>query len=42
MNHLDAAGLALRVQAHHATVFDVGTTVSIRFDADRVAVIRQT
>ncbi len=39
--HVDAAGATLRVQAHHATGFDVGGLVSVRADVERCAVIRQ-
>ncbi len=39
--HVEAAGVLLRVQAHHAVVFEVGAAVSVRVDPDRCAVIRQ-
>ena len=35
------SGRPLRVLAHQAVVFDPGAPVSIRLDADRIAVIRQ-
>ncbi len=36
---VDAAGLTLRVQAHHAALFEVGSPVSVRLDPDRCTVI---
>jgi iron(III) transport system ATP-binding protein len=36
---VEAAGLTLRVQAHHAALFEVGTPVTLRVDAERCALI---
>jgi iron(III) transport system ATP-binding protein len=38
---VDAAGLALRVQAHHASLFEPGAPVAVRLDTERCTVIRQ-
>ena len=38
---VECAGLALRVQTHHAVLFEVGQAVAIRLDSERCAVIRQ-
>jgi iron(III) transport system ATP-binding protein len=36
---VEAPGLALRVQAHHATLFEVGAPVALRVDAERCTLI---
>jgi len=38
---VDADGVALRVQSHHATLLEPGTPVTVRVDAERCAVIRR-
>ncbi len=38
---VEAAGLTLRVQAHHAALFEPGAPVAVRVDTERCAVIRQ-
>jgi iron(III) transport system ATP-binding protein len=36
---VEAAGLTLRVQGHHAELFEVGASVGVRLDAERCALI---
>jgi iron(III) transport system ATP-binding protein len=36
---VEASGLTLRVQAHHAALFEVGAPVALRVDAERCALI---
>jgi len=38
---VEVASLSLRVLAHHASAFEVGTSVCVRVDTDRCAVIHQ-